>query len=227
MHTLKDTFDQLGVKPINKKTRRINRRKSMLKRARVSILCATAILVVGLATYLVLANVYYPQEPNVSAKTDHSAHKSPDKGKTDSLNLGILSNASVSFGAWIASSTTPLDRFANPTGGAGNAHELIPQLALIKAGGSVNFIIAGLHNIIVYDDGTKPTDINTTLLVPESAPPLIDDPNRRIYRGPDPRTQPRDRVEVVQFEKPGTYLVICGVLPHFTEGMYGFVKVIK
>ncbi len=200
----------------------------MIKRARISIICTTAFLVAGLATYLVLANVYDPREPNVSAATEHSAHKSRDKGNTDSLNFGILSNATVSFGAWIASSTTPLDRFATPTGGAGNAHELIPELALIRAGGSVNFIIAGLHNIIVYDDGTKPTDINTTLLVPMSAPPLIDDPNKRIYRGPDPRSQSsRDRVEVVQFEKPGTYLVICGVLPHFNEGMYGYVKVIK
>ena len=90
----------------------------------------------------------------------------------------------------------------------------------------MNFVVAGLHNIVVYDDGTKPSDIDTTKLVPGAAPPLIDDPTGRIYRGPDPRTQPRDRVEVVYFEKPGTYLVICAVLPHFTEGMYGYVKVI-
>jgi plastocyanin len=202
----------------------------MMKRARVSILCATAIFVVGLATYLVLANVYHPRKHNVSASSENSNNHQLHHGnpKPDSLNLGILSNATVSFGAWAASATTPLDRFAaDPAGGAGNVHELIPQLALIKAGGTVNFIIAGLHNVIVYDDGTKPSDINTTLIVPGSAPPLIDDPNRRIYRGPDPRTLPRDRVEVVHFDKPGTYLVICGVLPHFTEGMYGFVKVIR
>jgi plastocyanin len=201
----------------------------MVKRTRVSILCAMAIFVAGLATYLVLANVYYPRKHNVSAapenSNNHQLHHS--KTKPDSLNLGILSNATVSFGAWAASAATPLDRFADPMSGAGNVHELIPQLALIKAGGTVNFIIAGLHNVIVYDDGTKPGDINTTLIVPGSAPPLIDDPNRRIYRGPDPRTQPRDRVEVVHFDKPGTYLVICGVQPHFLEGMYGFVKVIK
>jgi plastocyanin len=198
-----------------------------MKRARISILCATAILVAGLATYLVMANVYNPRKQAVSAAPDNSHHQQHGNAKTDSLNFNILSNATVSFGAWMASATTPLDRFANPTAGAGNLHELVPQVALIKAGGTVNFIIAGLHNINVYDDGTKPQDINTTLIVPESAPPLIDDPNRRIYRGPDPRTQPRDRVEVVHFEKPGTYLVICGVLPHFTEGMIGYVKVIR
>jgi plastocyanin len=199
----------------------------MMKRTRVSILCATAILVAGLATYLVLANVYSPRKQTVSAAPDNSHHQHSGNAKTDSLNFSILSNATVSFGAWMASATTPLDRFANPNSGAGNLHELVPQVALIKAGGTVNFIVAGLHNINVYDDGVKPKDINITLLVPESAPPLIDDPNRRIYRGPDPRTQPRDRVEVVHFEKPGTYLVICGVLPHFNEGMYGYVKVIR
>jgi plastocyanin len=204
----------------------------MMKRTRVSIICATAFLVAGLATYLVLANVYHPREHSVSAAPENAAHKSHGNSKSDSLHLGILSNATVSFGAWAASATTPLDRFATPNAGTGNVHELIPQLALIRAGGSVNFIIAGLHNINVYDDGTKPTDINTTLLVPGSdqpgmGPPLIDDPNRRIYRGPDPRTLPRDRVEAVHFDKPGLYLVICGVLPHFNEGMIGYVKVIK
>jgi plastocyanin len=201
----------------------------MVKRTRVSILCATAIFVAGLVTYLVLANAYHPRKHNVSAAPENSNNHQPhhSNAKPDSRNLGNLANATVSFGAWAASAATPLDRFADPLSGAGNVHELIPQLALIKAGGTVNFIIAGLHNVIVYDDGTKPGDINTTLIVPDSAPPLIDDPNRRIYRGPDPRTQPRDRVEVVHFDKPGTYLVICGVLPHFNEGMFGFVKVIK
>jgi len=37
---------------------------------------------------------------------------------------------------------------------------------------------------------------------------------------------PRERVEVVQCENPGTYLVICGVLPHFQQRMIGFVKVL-
>ena len=35
-----------------------------------------------------------------------------------------------------------------------------------------------------------------------------------------------DRVEVVHFPDPGRYLVICGVLPHFNDGMYGYVEVI-
>jgi hypothetical protein len=61
---------------------------------------------------------------------------------------------------------------------------------------------------------------------PNPTRPIINDPNRRIYRGVDPSLQARDRVEVVNFSKPGTYLVICGVLPHFQEGMYGYVRVL-
>jgi hypothetical protein len=64
----------------------------------------------------------------------------------------------------------------------------------IKAGGAVNFIIGGFHQPIVYDDKTKPGDINvddtTTTTGPTPSPPvpLIDDPANRIYRGLDPKS---------------------------------------
>ena len=112
----------------------------------------------------------------------------------------------------------------------------------------MNFIIGGFHLIAIYDDGTQPEQINRTLVI-ESAgfPPLINDPNKRIYMGLDPRTMPpyvpapmtmpisafvQDRVETVQFAKRGRYLVICGVLPHFFNEttmqfeMFGFVRVV-
>ena len=42
-----------------------------------------------------------------------------------------------------------------------------------------------------------------------------------------PNTFERDRVEVVHFANPGTYLVICGVRNHFVnDDMYGFVRVL-
>ena len=155
---------------------------------------------------------------------------------------GPLATATVSFGAW----RSGIDRFPNlgaTAGLANNIHALIPNEVKIQAGGSVNFIIAGFHLVIVYDDGTKPTDINTSLVIP-GVPPLINDPTNRIYRGINPALLPflqgpqqngpvaglfqpvlQDRVEVVHFPNPGTFLVICGVLPHFNEGMVGYVKV--
>jgi plastocyanin len=147
-------------------------------------------------------------------------------------------NATVSFGQWNANEAPPvgpLDRFlANPAGGVGNNHELIPNKVTITEGDSVNFIISGLHLVVIYDDGTKPRQIDTTALVEgiTTAGGIIDDANNRIYRGFNPNAIPnnnqRDRAETVHFSKPGTYLVICGVLNHFVDDrMFGFVEVKK
>jgi plastocyanin len=159
---------------------------------------------------------------------------------------GPLATATVSFGQW--PTDPPLDRHPNLAPLNRNGHQLIPHEVTIKAGGTVNYIIAGAHQIAIYDDGTEPGDINTGLLLPVSAggpPVLIDDGANRIYRGPDLSVMPllsiapppapppasqrflTDRVEVVHFPKPGKYLVICTVVFHFVEdGMYGWVRVL-
>ena len=57
-----------------------------------------------------------------------------------------------------------------------NIHALIPNEVKIMVGGTVNFIIAGFHLLVVYGDGTQPGDINTAITVaPTNAavPPLI------------------------------------------------------
>jgi hypothetical protein len=170
---------------------------------------------------------------------------------------GPLANATVSFGEW---QTDPsLDRFPINSPAGRNEHRVLPNTATIKAGGAVNFIISGFHQTIVYDNGTQPDDIDATLIVTSTGVPdnvvLIDDPRDRIYRGLDPSrlhlVDPvtttvtgtalaetlgvRDRVEVVYFPNPGTYLVICGVRGHFLgidqagnplPRMFGFVRVI-
>jgi plastocyanin len=149
-------------------------------------------------------------------------------------------NATVSFGSW--QTEPPLDRFPNQSPRERNEHQLIPHEVTIKAGGAVNFIISGFHQPIAYDDGTQPEDIDvnttttTTGPTPSPAVVLIDDATNRIYRGLDPSLQPldrsgvaflQDRVEVVYFPKPGTYLVICGVRGHFVnDGMFGVVTVL-
>jgi hypothetical protein len=156
---------------------------------------------------------------------------------------GPLSSANVSFGQW--NLDPPFDRFPNNSDRTRNNHHLIPGVVDIKAGGSVNFIIAGFHHILIYDDGTKPGDINITATIPttvQPGPPLINDPVKRIYRGLDPSVMPllpgstppqplQDRVETVRFPNRGKFLVICGVLPHFFDAatgqfiMFGYVRV--
>lgn len=136
--------------------------------------------------------------------------------------------ATVSFGQW--QTDPPFDRFpaASANDRTRNNHQLIPQEVKIKAGGAVNFIISGFHATTIYDAGTQPGDINTALQlpIPPVTVPLIDDPSNRIFRGVDPRAVSQDRVESVTFDKPGTYLVICAVHPHFVnDRMFGFVKV--
>ena len=153
-------------------------------------------------------------------------------GPHEDLN-GPLASAAVAFGEW---NTDPvIDRFPNNSPRTQNNHHLIPGEAVIKAGGSVNFIISGFHHVLVYGDGTKPQDIDVTKLHPttvQPGPPLIDDATNRVYRGLDPSVFPmlpgstppqplQDRVEVVRFQNPGRFLVICGVLPHFFDAASG------
>jgi plastocyanin len=162
-------------------------------------------------------------------------------------------NVAVSFGLWDPNKSdlmgAPLDRLVgDPPMGVGVADILIPQKVTIKEGDTVNFIIGGGHVLNIYGDGTKPEDIDTSVIEPATNCPttaggVFNDPNNRIYRGPcfstsfgtTPTTTitRRDGVEVVQFTKPGRYLVICSRLNHFinsTTGefqMFGFVKVEK
>jgi hypothetical protein len=96
----------------------------------------------------------------------------------------------------------------------------------------VNFIISGLHQVQVYAPGTTPGDVldaalaGGTISVPGVTPPVVDVSDGRVYRGiVNPAAQ--DRVEVVHFPAAGTYLVICGILPHLQENMFGWVKVIR
>jgi hypothetical protein len=153
---------------------------------------------------------------------------------------GPLATATVSFGQW--RTDVPLDRYPPqapiPPPPPGNGHKLIPHQVTIKVGGTVNYIIAGFHQIIVYAPGKQPEEVNTTLIRPSrgvpAGIPLINDPVDRLYAGEDPSTIHAgegvpllDRVEVVEFSRKGRHLVICGVLPHFVnDHMYGWVKVV-
>jgi plastocyanin len=142
---------------------------------------------------------------------------------------GPLATATVTFGSW--RTDLSLDRFPNVSVAAANAHVMIPHQATIKAGGSVAFIISGLHQILVYGPDVLPDSINAQSTRPSTGTPagtpLINDPVRRVYGGLDPTTQPRERTEVVNFHAEGKYLVVCGVQSHFVnDQMYGWVRVL-
>ncbi len=153
-------------------------------------------------------------------------------------------NYTVSFGHWNPTPTTaptqtvsPMDRFApaDPNNRFLNGHSILPNDFRIRVGDSVTFAISGFHLLLIYRR-TKPEDIDRTDLLlspPMTFPPLLNDPNNRLYRGLDPRVNPanQDRIEVVGFNTKGRYLVACGVLPHFFDAatqefvMVGYIDV--
>ena len=99
------------------------------------------------------------QQSGRSQGREEEEHK---HDRHDDMN-GPLASATVSFGQWDL--TQPLDRFPNNSPRQVNNHQLIPKEVVIKAGGSVNFVISGFHHILVYGNGTKPSDINVTMLI--------------------------------------------------------------
>ena len=154
---------------------------------------------------------------------------------------GLLAQATVSFGQWSTSST--LDRLLVNNPGNRNVHRLIPNEVTIQAGGTVNFLIAGFHQVVIYGDGTEPSDIRTNLVLPPPLNVFIDDPQNRIYRGLSPAgvpadlfgsgnpataipAPPQERIESVNFHTPGRYLVFCALIFHFNDGMFGYVTVL-
>jgi plastocyanin len=120
---------------------------------------------------------------------------------------------------------------ANPASNPAN-HHVLPQKIHVKTGGVVNFVVAGFHQIFVYNPGMEADDI----VVPPSGT-FINDSFNVYYAGIVPAGGPpntaatvnpsnaQNRVEPVFFGTPGTYLVICNVRGHFLNGMYAHVVV--
>jgi hypothetical protein len=191
-------------------------RRNLLKAAAIGSVTAT-----GLGAAL-------GAEPEPGHGGEHAGHQS--QGDHDRRN-----NHTVAFGFWSPSIASPLDRMTgDPNPRTRNGHFLIQNPIRVHAGDTVSFVISGFHNLVVYGPNVEPSDIDRTNLLispPDTFPPLINDPNHRVYRGLDPRANPanQDRVEAVAFNDPGRFLVICGVLPHFFAGgnfeMFGYVDV--
>ena len=131
-------------------------------------------------------------------------------------------------------------------------HLLLPHTVHLRAGGIVNFVVGGIHEIFVYKPGTTPEDVllnappfpGSDFINYGILPTRLPDNNLLLYAGVNPstpnfptgvnqgrppnpanRSNAPNRVELVHFPEPGTYLVICNINPHFRSGMYAWVKV--
>jgi hypothetical protein len=137
----------------------------------------------------------------------------------------------------------------------GNAvnHAVLPQEINIKAGGVVDFAVAGFHDIIVFKPGVTLDQLIQAGggQYPLSPPIFVFPPNPATplpaaiaflaesiyYRGINPAGGPlatpvaenpsngSNRTEPVAFLERGVYLVICNVRPHLLDGMFALVKV--
>jgi len=108
---------------------------------------------------------------------------------------------------------------------------VLPNTITIRAGGVVHFLVAGLHQVAIYNPGTIPEDLVVT------STNFVNDSLNRFYLGINPAGGPlmtapstnpsnaRNRVESVSFSAKGKYLLICNFLPHFNNGMIGYVEV--
>jgi hypothetical protein len=56
---------------------------------------------------------------------------------------------------------------------------LIPNDVTIQAGGAVDFVVGGSHQVVIYDNRTQPDDINAALAYP--APNLACAPHRSTF----------------------------------------------
>ena len=153
-----------------------------------------------------------------------------------------------------AQATASFGRGLN-TAQPGNAvnHAVLPREIKIKAGGVVDFAVAGFHDIVIFKPGFTLNDLIHAGggQYPSSPPAFVIPPNPATqlpvaisfladsiyYRGINPAGGPlatavagnpangSNRTEPVAFLERGTYLVICNVRPHLLDGMFAYVKV--
>ena len=137
----------------------------------------------------------------------------------------------------------------------GNAvnHAILPRQIKIKAGGVVDFAVAGFHDVVIFKPGFTLAHLAAAGggVYPLTAPIFVIPPDPAAplpaaiaflapsiyYRGINPAGGPlatpvggnpangRNRSEPVAFFDKGTYLVICNIRPHLLDGMVAYVKV--
>ncbi|PHN06103.1 hypothetical protein [Flavilitoribacter nigricans] len=152
----------------------------------------------------------------------------PDEELTE--RQGLPSSATVIFGDENAGSPFP------PGSGHDQSYhakdKLVPRTVVIAAGGVVHYEMAPFHQAAIYEPGTQPQDIDTSLteditfpfFIPDF---IINDPGGRIALSPPLPLEPITwTTPPGTFDTPGRYLVICTTTPHFVlADMYGWVIV--
>jgi plastocyanin len=158
----------------------------------------------------------------------------PLLGALTLLGLGLTASSPLAQPGQLLTVPVSFGRGLN-TAQPGNAvnHAILPDDIHVKEGGVVQFMVAGLHQVTVYNPGTTPEDI----VIPAGNPFFIDDATNRFYLGITPAGGPpgtpvttdpsnaMNRIESVTLGERGTYLVICNVRQHFQDGMFAFVRV--
>jgi plastocyanin len=144
------------------------------------------------------------------------------------LRSGPPALAVMGFGADVGS---PFPPTAGHDGSYHASDRIRPNAVVISAGGTVTFEVGPAHQVAVYDDGVSPEAIEVSPATLEPAPELgipdfvINDADGRIGLGPA-LSFFGGHVWSFTFEKPGRYLVICTIAPHFLGSkMYGWVIV--
>ena len=163
----------------------------------------------------------------------------PTPAGSSSATDGLAASPGVSAAAASPLTATVQFGLANvgssfgPTSGhdhSSNAKDnLVPRTVVIDRGGTVTFETFGVHGVAIYAPGTKPEDVDTSVLAPPQPGcppvPLINDPTNLLAV----RAQPCAGGSVTPsytFANPGRYLIVCRFLPHFVEfNMYGWVNV--
>ena len=174
------------------------------------------------STGLILAAASFGMAPLRAWAKDKHDHDN------DNDNDDARSSVTVSFGAGLNTAQP-----GNPVN-----HHILPDVIRVRKGGVVNFVVAGFHQIIVFQPGVVHGQIvvpATGLFLYNPGPPAslpVLYLGVRTAGGPPPGTpataepsNASNRVESVSFPAAGDYLVICNVRPHFIDGMWATVKV--
>jgi hypothetical protein len=95
--------------------------------------------------------------------------------------------------------------------------KIIPGTVVINSGEFVTFNVVFGHRVAIYDDGTRPQDIQH---VPGEKDFVLD-PNHRLFLQPFPTPQFR-----LRFLRPGKYLMLCAINKHFfLRNQWGYLIV--